>query len=233
MGLHGAFDLRQTLCRVAVMQCISRGLSPDFYSSPIMKKTLLAVAALCALTSGAAMAQQQDGKWQVRVRAVHLDSANKDSTGLDLSVNDKVIPELDISYYFTPNFAAELILTYPQKHNVRAGDVKIGSLKHLPPTLLAQYHFTNFGAFKPYVGAGINYTRFSNVDILGGAADVKRNSWGGALQVGFDYALDKNWSLNFDVKKVYIDTNVSAGGVNVGKFKVDPLLVGVGVGYRF
>ena len=76
----------------------------------MMKKTLLAAAALCALTSGAAMAQQhqQDGKWMVRARAVHLDSANKDSTPLDLSINDKVIPELDISYFFTPNFAAEL-----------------------------------------------------------------------------------------------------------------------------
>ncbi|ANY62774.1 hypothetical protein MA05_12625 [Comamonas aquatica] len=201
-----------------------------------MKKTLLAVAALCAMTSGAAMAQQQDGKWQVRVRAVNLDSANKGAAAdaLKLTVNDKVIPEFDISYYFTPNFAAELILTYPQKHNVRAGGAKIGSLKHLPPTLLAQYHFTNFGAFKPYVGAGINYTRFSGVkDTAGIDWDVKRNSWGGALQVGFDYALDKNWSLNFDVKKVYIDTNVSVGGANMGKFKVDPLLVGVGVGYRF
>lgn len=198
----------------------------------MMKKTLLAAAALCALTSGAAMAQQhqQDGKWMVRARAVHLDSANKDSTGLDLSVNNKMIPELDISYFFTPNFAAELILTYPQKHDVRAGGAKIGTLKHLPPTLLAQYHFTNLGAFKPYLGAGINYTRFSSVDILGGALNVKKNSFGPALQVGFDYALDKNWSINFDVKKVYIDTNVSGG---IGKFKVDPVLVGVGLGYRF
>ena len=220
------------------MQWLSRGLSPDFDQTPTMKKTLLAVAALCAMTSGAAMAQQQDGKWQVRVRAVNLDAANKGAAAdaLKLTVNDKVIPELDISYYFTPNFAAELILTYPQKHNVRAGGAKIGSLKHLPPTLLAQYHFTNFGAFKPYVGAGINYTRFSSVKDNGAAGapwDVKRNSWGGALQVGFDYALDKNWSLNFDVKKVYIDTDVSVNGANMGKFKVDPVLVGVGVGYRF
>ena len=205
-----------------------------------MKKTLLAVAALCAMTSGAAMAQQQDGKWQVRLRAVNIDAANKGSAAdaLGLSINDKVIPEVDISYYFTPNFAAELILTYPQKHNVRSSVVggKIGTLKHLPPTLLAQYHFTNFGAFKPYVGAGINYTRFSGVKDNGAAGapwDVKRNSFGGALQVGFDYALDKNWSLNFDVKKVYIDTDVSVGGAKVGKFKVDPLLIGVGVGYRF
>ena len=199
----------------------------------MMKKMMLAAAAVCALTSGAAMAQQADGSWMVRMRAVHLDSDNKDSTGLGLSVNNKTMPELDVSYFFTPNFAAELVLTIPQKHDLRSNGAKIGSLRHLPPTLLGQYHFTGMGAFKPYVGAGINYTRFSNGDILGGAADVKRNSWGGALQVGFDYALDKNWSLNFDVKKVYIDTNVSAGGVNVGKFKVDPLLVGVGVGYRF
>ena len=213
------------------MQWLSRGLSPDFDQTPTMKKTLLAVAALCAMTSGAAMAQQQDGKWQVRVRAVNLDSANKGAAAndLELSVNDKVIPELDISYYFTPNFAAELVLTYPQKQDVRLNGAKIGSLKHLPPSLMAQYHFTNFGAFKPYVGAGINYTRFSNVDLPAGL-DVKRNSWGGALQVGFDYALDKNWSLNFDVKKVYIDTTINNG---IGKFKIDPILLGVGVGYRF
>ena len=199
----------------------------------MMKKTLLAAAALCALTSGAAMAQNypQDGKWMVRARAVHLDSANGGAAGdKGVSVNDKWIPELDISYFFTPNLAAELILTYPQKHDVRLNGAKIGTLKHLPPTLLAQYHFTNLGAFKPYLGASINYTRFSSVDILGGALNVKKNSFGPALQVGFDYALDKNWSINFDVKKVYIDTNVSGG---IGKFKVDPVLVGVGLGYRF
>ena len=206
----------------------------------MMKKTLLAAAALCALTSGAAVAQNypQDGKWTVRARAVHLDSANKDSTPLDLSVNNKMIPELDISYFFTPNFAAELILTYPQKHDVRAGGAKIGSLKHLPPTLLAQYHFTQLGAFKPYVGVGINYTRFSSVkfDPAVDAAlnpSVKKNSFGPALQIGFDYALDKNWSINFDVKKVYIKTDVRSFGTKVGTFKVDPVLVGVGLGYRF
>lgn len=111
---------------------------------------------------------------------------------------------------------------------MRLNGDKIGSLKHLPPSLLLQYHFTNFGAFKPYVGAGVNYTRFSSVKLPAGL-DVKRNSWGGALQVGFDYALDKNWSLNVDVKKVYIDTDVRG----VGTFKVDPVLFGVGVGYRF
>lgn len=204
-----------------------------------MKRTLLAVAAVCALSSGAAFAQQAEGPWMVRVRAVNLDSTNKDSTGLGLSINNKWMPEVDVSYFFTPNFAAELVLTYPQKHDLRANGLgQIGTLKHLPPTLLAQYHFTNFGAFKPYVGAGINYTRFSSVSFNPAvqaalSPSIKKNSFGGALQIGFDYALDKNWSVNFDVKKVFIETDVSAAGTKVGTFKVNPVLVGVGLGYRF
>lgn len=97
-----------------------------------MKKNLLAVAVLCALTSGAAFAQQAEGPWLVRARAVNLDSANKDSTGLGLSVNDKVIPEVDVSYFFTPNIAAELVLTVPQKHDLSSSVLggKIGTLKH-------------------------------------------------------------------------------------------------------
>lgn len=204
-----------------------------------MKKMMLAAAAVCAFTSGAAMAQEAQSPWMIRIRAVHLDSDNKDSTGLGLSINNKTIPELDVSYFFTPNIAAELILTYPQKHDLRADGLgKIGTLKHLPPTLLAQYHFTNFGGFKPYVGVGINYTNFSSVnfDPAVQAAlnpSIKRNSWGAALQVGFDIPLTKQLSLNFDVKKVYIKTDVSAAGAKLGTFKVDPVLVGVGLGWRF
>ena len=208
-----------------------RGPSPFNRIGFCMKKNLLAVAVLCALTSGAAFAQQAESPWLVRVRAVHLDSANKDSTGLGLSVNNKTIPEVDISYFFNKNVAAELILTVPQKHDLRANGTNIGSLKHLPPSLLLQYHFDAPG-FKPYVGAGVNYTRFSNVNLPAGV-DIDRNSWGGALQVGVDIPLSKNLYLNFDVKKVYIKTDVFAGGAKAGTFKVDPVLVGVGLGWRF
>ena len=196
-----------------------------------MKKNLLAVAVLCALTSGAAMAQQSEGPWMVRARAVHLDSANKDSTPLGLTVNNKTIPEVDVSYFFTPNVAAELILTVPQKHTLRAGGAAIGSLKHLPPTLLLQYHFNTSG-IKPYVGAGLNYTRFSSVKAPAGV-DIDRNSFGAALQVGVDIPVAKNVYLNLDVKKVFIKTDVSAAGAKLGTFKVDPVLVGVGLGWRF
>ena len=208
-----------------------RGSSPFNRIEFCMKKNLLAVAVLCAMTSGAAFAQQAESPWLVRVRAVHLDSANKDSTGLGLSVNNKTIPEVDITYFFNKNVAAELILTVPQKHDLRSNGTNIGSLKHLPPSLLVQYHFDAPG-FKPYVGAGVNYTRFSSVNLPAGV-DIDRNSWGGALQVGVDIPLSKNLSLNFDVKKVYIKTDVFAGGAKAGTFKVDPVLVGVGLGWRF
>ena len=173
----------------------------------------------------------------VRARAVHLDSANKDGTSLGLSINDKTMPEVDVTYFFNKNIAAELILTVPQKHTLSASGTAIGSLKHLPPSLLLQYHFDVSG-FKPYVGVGVNYTRFSSVrfDPTVAAAlnpSIDKNSWGGALQVGVDIPLNKNLSLNFDVKKVYIKTDVFSGGAKAGTFKVDPVLVGVGLGWRF
>ena len=168
----------------------------------------------------------------VRARAVHLDSANGDTTGLGLTVNNKWIPEVDVSYFFNKNVAAELILTVPQKHTVYSNGTAIGSLRHLPPTLLVQYHFDAPG-FKPYVGVGLNYTRFSSVNVLGGVATVDKNSWGGALQAGVDIPLSRNMYLNVDVKKVYISTDVYAAGAKAGTFKVDPLLVGVGLGWRF
>ena len=198
-----------------------------------MKKPItLAAAALCTLMSGAAMAQQAtEGPWLVRARAVHIDSANKDSTGLNLSINDKWIPEVDVTYFFNKNIAAELVLTVPQRHTLSAGGTAIGSLKHLPPSLLLQYHFDAPG-FKPYVGAGINYTRFSAVRLPAGV-DIDRNSFGGALQLGLDFPVAQNVYLNVDVKKVFIKTDVSAGGAKIGTFKVDPVLFGIGLGWRF
>lgn len=190
----------------------------------------LAAAALTVAALPAAHAQES-GDWIVRARALHLDSADKDNTGLDLSLKNKTFPEVDVTYFFTPNIAAELVLTYPQKHDLRAGGDKIGSLKHLPPTLSLQYHFTGM-SFRPYLGAGINYTRFSSVDLPAGV-DIDRSSWGLALGAGVDVPVGNGWLVNVDVKKVQIRTDVSAAGANLGSFKVDPLLFSVGFGKRF
>lgn len=204
-----------------------------------MNKTLRAVVIAALSVAALTPAMAQETPWQVRVRAVNIDPANKDNTGLGLSVNEKLIPELDISYFFTPNIAAELILTYPQKHNVKSNGAVIGSLRHLPPTLTLQYHFMpNDTAIRPYVGAGINYTNFSSVSFDSGVQaalgpNVKRGSWGWALQAGMDIPLNKQWSINVDVKKVQIHADVTSFGQKAGTLKVDPVLIGVGLGYRF
>jgi len=205
-----------------------------------MKVKLLAVALVAALGCGAAAAQSTaEGPLMIRLRAVQIDPANKSDpvggTGASdrIHVSKKTIPDLDITYFFTKNIAAELVLTYPQKHDVTLDGANIGSFKHLPPTLTAQYHFLPDGTFRPYVGAGVNLTLISDVNLLGGAGSLEHYSVGYALQAGFDIKLDKNWFLNFDVKKVQIQSDVKAGGSKISAVQVDPMLYGVGIGYRF
>jgi outer membrane protein len=212
----------------------------------MMKK--LAIALAVATLAPVAMAQSA-GDVLVRFRAVDLLSANDNNTALkstlsslgssEASINDKWLPEVDFTYFITPNIAAELILTYPQKQTLSATNVgSLGTFKHLPPTLTAQYHFTGLPyGIKPYLGAGVNYTNISDVNLSAtGQAlglSVKRNSFCLALQAGVDVAIDKVWSVNLDVKKVQIETTVSSNGTEIGKFGVNPLLIGVGVGYKF
>ena len=203
-----------------------------------MNKPLSAlVFAAIATITGSAVAQETP--WLVRVRAVHLDTADKsDQVGGAgakdrLTLSSKTVPEVDISYFFTPNWAAELVLTYPQKHHVQLDGQDIGTFKHLPPTLLLQYHFLLDAPVKPYVGLGVNYTTMSKVHLLDGAGSLEHDSVGLAAQVGLDYAIDKKWSLNFDLKKVQIRSDVFINGAKVSRVKPDPLMLGVGVGYRF
>jgi len=200
-------------------------------------KTFFGLAAL-SLALAAPMAMAQDsGDWVLRARALNLQSANKDTTGLNLSVNDKTFPEVDIAYFLTPNLAVELVLTYPQKHDIRSGGTKIGTLKHLPPTLLAQWHFP-MGGFRPYVGAGLNLTLFSDVKFdpaiqAALSPSIKNRSTGAAVQLGVDVPMGGGWLLNVDVKKVQIKTDVFSFGAKAGTFKVDPTLLSVGFGKRF
>lgn len=213
----------------------------------LMKRLLTLTIAYAALAAPGAFAA--DGPWMVRARAVNLDMENKSDAIPALAVpsdairvSDKTIPEVDISYFITKNIAAELILTVPQKHDVKVtqsaiGAFKAGTFRHLPPTLTLQYHFLPDGQFRPYVGAGVNYTRFSSVDLaVPGVTKLRleNDSWGGALQAGVDVKLTENLFLNLDVKKIYINTDIKNGvGTKVSHLKADPLAIGIGLGWRF
>lgn len=200
---------------------------------PVLSSALLAAALAASMPAQAA----DQGSFMVRARAVQINFENGQSNtvkALDVEAQDRWIPEVDLSYFFTPNIAAELVLTYPQKVKIDSVLGKIGTIKALPPSLMLQYHFTDFGAFKPYVGLGLNYTVFykrGNFDIPG--VSVDRSSVGLAAQVGFDYALDKNWSLNMDVKYIQMDTDVKLGSTKLGKLDLNPVTAGIGIGYRF
>lgn len=215
-----------------------------------MKKTTLTLAAAAvAATYLAPAAAAEPNPWLVRARALYMKTADRSeaipSLGVaanDITVNNKWFPEVDISYFFTRNVAAELVLTYPQKHDVTVersvlgGPVKIGTFKHLPPTLSLQYHFNPDGDVRPYVGAGVNFTWIlsDKLAIPGvGELSLDSTSVGAAYGAGLDFRIARNTVLNFDVKKVSIGSDVKLGGTKVSSVKVDPLLWSVGLGWRF
>ncbi len=200
-----------------------------FYPRPLAAALLFALP--LAMPAAAA-----DGNWLVRLRAIDVQpDASSSIAGLD--VDGQWAPELDFTYFFTKNFAAELILA-TTRHEATLNGTSLGKMSVLPPTLTLQYHFTELGAFKPYVGGGLNISWFYNNDLhLPGPAQtplsVDNTSIGGALQAGFDYEVAKNWYINADVKYIWMNTDVMAGGATLTNLKINPWVYGIGVGYRF
>jgi len=221
-----------------------------------MRKIVFAIMALSLMTVNFVNAQDKEEKsnefkrWQVRLRGVGVVTPNQSAKigiiGGDVQISDAFIPELDFTYFFTEHFAAELILG-TAKHDVKAintiaGDIDLGSAWLLPPTLTAQYHFytSDKKIFKPYIGAGVNYTLFYNVK-SGAVADVKYdNALGYAAQVGFDLMLDDTFFINVDAKRLFLSTDVTVDATNLvpglvvpAEVDIDPWLFGIGVGMKF
>jgi len=211
-----------------------------------LASVLLASTIFCA---PAAFAADGEGPWQIRVRALVVspdDSSTITPIGGDTDHSTQVVPELDISYFFNDNLSAELILGVT-KHdgaaiNTALGDVDLGSVWLLPPTVTLQYHFAPDTQFNPYIGAGVNYTIFFSEDLPNGSPLVSvdhDSSFGVALQAGVDIKMnpDSDWFWNLDVKKVWMntDTTVDAGalGIVTADVNLDPWLIGVGIGKRF
>jgi len=218
--------------------------------------------------------------WMIRVRAVGVLPDGKSSlhvldsptfgTALDsprsgLKFSDTIVPEVDVSYFFTRNLAVEAIMGVPPRASITAtgllAGLPVGKASAFSPTLTFQYHFTNFVAFKPYVGLGVNYTTFYDVKAGNQTAFVAvgvdprlphglpvsvtrlsiGDSFGPVVQFGFDYMIDRHWGLNADVKKIWIRPEYSTTaaqpltGTNptVGTAHIDPWVVGAGVTYKF
>ncbi|MCF7567966.1 outer membrane beta-barrel protein [Sabulilitoribacter arenilitoris] len=217
-----------------------------------MKKTIFTALIVC-LSIAAVGAQETDtssatnfSKWQVRLRVIAIvpnESATIQAIGGDAQISNAYVPELDFTYFFNKNLAAELILG-TAKHDVKAvstavGDIPLGDVWLLPPTLTLQYHFDG-EAVHPYFGAGLNYTLFYN-ESAGPVADKVSydSALGFAFQMGFDIDLDDTWFVNIDAKYLLLNTDVNVNattalGATVGAdVNINPFIAGIGFGMKF
>ncbi|MDE2577760.1 MAG: OmpW family protein [Hyphomicrobiales bacterium] len=183
--------------------------------------------------------------------------------GTGLKVSTAVIPEIDLAYYFNRNFSVETICCIT-RHDIKGtgfiSGTNIGSSWALPATLLFQYHFTNFGAFQPYVGVGPHYTIFlgekagstlspaylpvAGLMAPGGVANINlkiKNTFGVAAQVGFDYMINEHWGFNVDLKRYLmrptayaVAWNPLVGAIPIrANVHIDPWVASAGLTYRF
>jgi outer membrane protein len=217
-----------------------------------------AVAALivAGLALGTAANADENGNFMVRVlgTVVHPDTDATVSSGgavlagADADVSTEVIPALTLTYFLTKNVAVELFCCFA-RHEVE-GEGTLAPLAEIantwifPPALTLQYHFDRWGSLKPYVGAGLQYINFFSEgtgDNRLGATEVEiDDAVGFTLQAGVDVALGNGWYLNADVKKTWLDTevtwhnNAALAGADVrGDVDLDPWIFSVGLGYRF
>ncbi|MEZ2351124.1 OmpW family protein [Caballeronia sp. RCC_10] len=173
----------------------------------------------------------------VRLRAISIQphvSAGGALGSLGVDVNNAIVPELDFTYMIRDDIGVELILG-TSRHQVTSNIGGLGGVGVLPPTLLLQYHFNHQGRVRPYVGAGLNYTYFYNDKLKAGdtPVSIKRSSFGPALQAGVDVQVTKTLFVNADLKKIWMRTSASAGGADLGSLKIDPWVLGLGVGMKF
>jgi len=180
------------------------------------------------------------------------------------SISSAIIPMLDVAYYFNKNWAVEAICCISHHHIQGIGSLYGGDLGRtwvFPPSLLLQYHFTNFGAFQPYVGVGVNFTAYFGTragnnywPFLTPAGVVGYNSfysttitpsWGVVGQIGADYMFNEHWGVNADVKYIMMEPNAHSWIANQGSglgtlyvpvngaVKINPLVISAGLTYRF
>ena len=249
--------------RVSLWLAESPGLVPERMGTgqTMMRYARLSMGAgaLLAVMAMAWPVQAGDDNGNVMVRVLGAvivpdDVKSISSNGVvvpnaDADVSTQVIPALTLTYFVTNNWALELLCCVSKhqvdgKGPVLGGNGELAETWIFPPIVTLQYHFDHMGAFKPYVGAGVQYIHFFSEGLGGnnglGATSVDfDDAWGFALQGGLDVSLGDGWYLNADVKKVWLNTDVTwqnaAGGLGtvVADVDLNPWIISAGIGYRF
>ncbi len=216
--------------------CVLQNTLINKFKGRKMTNKLAALALSTALVALAAPAfAQNQGDWTVGVGVGYLDPKSDNGTlaGLDADVDADTRPIFTAEYFVRDNLGIELLAATPFSHEVTlGGSIDAGTVKHLPPTLSLNYHFATNSAWKPYVGAGINYTIFFDEKSALGDLELD-NSVGLALQAGLDYMVTEKGAVRLNVRWFDIDSDVKLNGADIGTAEIDPWLVGVSYVHRF
>ncbi len=214
-----------------------------------MKKTICSLAVVAALVSPSVFAHKQ-GDFVLRVGAASVvpnDSSDKIlGSQEELKVDSNTQLGLTFGYMFTDNISLELLAATPFSHDISTDLLGLGDIadtKHLPPTLLVQYYFGEpQSKFRPYVGAGLNYTiffdeGFNNKAKNVGLTDLKLDdSFGLAANVGVDYMINDQWFLNASAWYANIETEATykfGGAKQKTDVKINPWVFMISGGYKF
>lgn len=198
----------------------------------VLHKTLLLSLAVAAASPAFAY---EKGDVIVRAGAVMVTPETTDNTLLaTLDAEDNTQLGLTLSYMLSPKVGIQLLGATPFEHDITLSGTTIGSVEHLPPTVTLEYFPLDAGSsVQPYVGAGVNYTKFwGESNNLGLVLSVE-DSFGLAVEAGVDVKITDNIVLNAAVWKVDINTNVSINGVPVGELEIDPLVAMLAIGMKF
>ena len=206
-------------------------------------KTYLGLSVLAlALAASATPALAQSGgdfTLGVGVHNVEPKSNNGALAGgtLPLDIGSDVRPTITGEYFLRDGLGIEVLAALPFEHDISVKGVgRVGSTKHLPPTVSLQYHFNNGGKVSPLLGVGLNYTTFFQEDTTGALAGTRLelgDSWGAAVHAGVDFRIGTRGALRVDARWMDIDTDVRVNGARMGTANIDPIAYGVSYIHAF
>jgi len=215
---------------------------------------LVAAAAVCgagaahAQAAGNVMVQLGWNKIMPKVRSSDLSAPSL--PGSQINIKSASALFATATYMITDDISVEALGGLPYKHDIEgAGAVsgvgKIGSIHQISPTVLLQYRFLAAdGPFRPYVGAGPTFAKFygtkgsaalTAVTDPGGPATTigGDTEWGGTLQAGANYKIDKHWFLDAAVLKTFINTKASLSTGQETRARLNPVSINASIGYTF
>lgn len=197
-----------------------------------MKTYLLALLATAALAAPAAAQSAGEMTLGFGFAMVSPKDDNGTLAGANATVSDNTRPSITFEYFIRDNLGIEVLGALPFKHSVSLNGVHAGETKQLPPTVSVNYHFPTGGKLTPFVGLGVNYTKFFETKSPLGELKIDE-SFGLAAHLGMDYAVNDRSALRLDLRYVNIDSDVKLDGAKIGKVEIDPLVVGVSYVMKF